>query len=150
MIAMLESVPNDMRSDLRFQRAVTLAAHLAACRENWLDRMISGGKHQGPWWEDNAQLEPTKQRFVHMQGAWTDYLRELNENELLKNFEFETTTGKYRWNIEGQIMQLIGHAFYHRGQVALLVDQLGGTVIDTDYLYWAMQKNPEYGFIGNE
>ncbi len=33
MLAMLESVPEANRSDPRFQRAVTLADHLAACRE---------------------------------------------------------------------------------------------------------------------
>ena len=32
-----------------------------------------------------------------------------------------------------QIEQLAGHAAYHRGQIALLVDQLGGEVQDTDY-----------------
>ncbi|MGC4045162.1 MAG: DinB family protein [Armatimonas sp.] len=43
--------------------------------------------------------------------------------------------------IEVQIVQLIGHAPYHRGQVALLVDQLGGEVVDTDYADWWWYRN---------
>jgi uncharacterized damage-inducible protein DinB len=38
--------------------------------------------------------------------------------------------------VEVQVIQLFGHASYHRGQIALLVDQLGGEVVDTDYVDW--------------
>ena len=42
MLAMLELVPEANRSDARFQQAVAIAGHLAACREFWLEHM--GGK----------------------------------------------------------------------------------------------------------
>jgi len=56
-------------------------------------------------------------------------------------------SSQYRWSIEGQIVQLVGHAFYHRGQIAQIVDDLGGSTVDTDYLFWAYVKNPRYGKI---
>ncbi len=37
-----------------------------------------------------------------------------------------------------QAVTLAGHASCHRGQIALLVDQLGGETVDTDYVYWAV------------
>ena len=148
MLGMIESVPADKRSDRRFQRAATLAAHLCACRENWLDRMTNGTKNQGPWWEEDAKLETLRPRYVAMEKAWCHYLAKIDDKELARNFEFPASQGSQsRWNIEGQIMQLIGHAFYHRGQIALLVDQLGGETVDTDYLYWAFPRNPEWGLV---
>ena len=46
MLKMLHSVPKRNRTDSRFQQAVSLAHHLAVCRDKWLDRMEHGGKKQ--------------------------------------------------------------------------------------------------------
>ena len=72
----------------------------------------------------------------------------MRDDDLARDFEFNSSTGdRYRWNIEGQIAQLVGHAFYHRGQISLLVDELGGETVDTDYLFWAVARNSHYGKI---
>ena len=144
MITMLDSVSSEKRSDDRFRRAVRLAAHLAACRENWLDRMAEGGTSQVDWWVDEADLDLLGPRYAAMEARWTDYLASLDEDRLDVDFEFPVSGGgSYRWNIEGQIMQLVGHGFYHRGQIALLVDELGGETVDTDFLYWAFEQYPD-------
>lgn len=146
MLSMLGSVPNEARSDARFARAVTLAAHLAACRENWLSRMKGGDSAPADWWPDGTDLNSLRPRYEALQAAWGSYLSELKDDDLAGDFEFHASDGKrYRWSIEGQIVQLVGHAFYHRGQIALLVDALGGETVDTDYLYWSYQRNPNYG-----
>jgi uncharacterized damage-inducible protein DinB len=31
---------------------------------------------------------------------------------------------------------VFGHAWYHRGQIAMLVKDLGGETVDTDYIFW--------------
>lgn len=148
MLMMIESVPDEKRSDPKFQRAIVLAAHLAACRENWLDRMTTGGKNQTDWWPENARLEDQRARYTKIERLWTDYLANLSEEEMARDFEFEASQGgRYRWNVEGQIMQLIGHAFYHRGQIAQIVDELDGDTVDTDYLFWAYNRNPNWGAV---
>lgn len=148
MLAMLQSVPVERREDPRFQRAVTLAAHLAACRMNWLDRMIGDGNSQTDWWPEAASLESLRPTFAECEAAWTAYFGGLTEANLASDFEFGAPGSRYRWNVEGQLVQLLGHAFYHRGQIALLVDQLGGATEDTDYLFWAFPRDPRYGKIG--
>lgn len=148
MLDMLESVPAGRRTDPRFDQAVTLVGHLAACRENWLDRILTGGTAQVDWWPVDEAIEGLRPRYAAIEARWYFYLDCLTPEELRGDFEFAAGDGtRYRWSIEGQIMQLIGHAFYHRGQVALLVEQLGGTTFDTDYLYWALPRNPHYGQI---
>lgn len=146
MIAMIESVPESHRAEARFGRAVDLASHLAACRENWLDRMIAKGEDQGPWWQENTELASLRPRFQNIERRWSEYLTAITEADLARDFEFAGSDGtRYRWSIEGQIIQLVGHAFYHRGQIAMLVDELGGETVDTDFLFWAYQRDSKYG-----
>src|SRR5438045_8075531 len=100
MLAMIESVPTDRRNDSRFSRTVDLAAHLAACRENWLDRMTANGENQVAWWAPNVPLETLRPRFAHIESRWTDYLASLADNDLNRTFDFSGTDGsRYRWSI---------------------------------------------------
>lgn len=137
MLTMLESVPEDNRGDARFRKAVTLADHLAACREKWLDYMDGKGANDLLWWNEQCDLATLRPRIAALESLWTDYLARLDENRLARNFEFTESNGEtFSLPTEVQIVQLIGHACYHRGQIALLVDQLGGEATDTDYVYW--------------
>lgn len=137
MLTMIESVPEANRTDARFHQSVTLAAHLAFCREYWLHLMHGGEKSQGEWFEKTADLLALRPRFAAIEARWTHYLANLDDSGLPR--EFEVSFGEYRmdWYVEGQIFQLLCHAPYHRGQIALLVDQLGGETVDTDYLMYA-------------
>jgi|CXWL01.1.fsa_nt_gi uncharacterized damage-inducible protein DinB len=147
LLKMVQSVPESNRSDSRFQLAVDLGRHMCACRDNWLVR-ITGSGDEGDWWPKGESIETLSLRMKSYESDWTRYLSILSNEELAEDFQFGVSGGnRYNWNVEGQIMQMVGHAFYHRGQIALLVDQLGGTVIDTDYLYWAYQQDPRWGIV---
>jgi len=141
MLAMLESVPEASRTDARFQQAVTLADHLAACREKWLNYMEGKGDIPAAWWNKQCDFATLRPRFVVLEKQWTDYLAHIEEDQLAQEFEFFESNGEtYRLPVEVQIVQLSGHASYHRGQIALLVDQLGGETVDTDFADWWWAK----------
>ena len=141
MLAMIESVSEANRSDARFQKAVTLAGHLAACRENWLNYMTGKSDDPVSWFDESCDLTTLRARFAALESRWTDYFANLDEEKLAKDFDFALPReGHFRLPIEVQIVQLIGHAHYHRGQVALLVDGLGGETVDTDYADWWWTK----------
>ena len=142
MLAMIESIPAGSRGDSRFQQAVSLAGHLAAVRENWLDRMEGEGIQQVDWFDESCDFASLDARFTKLESRWTNYLARLEESDLAGEFGFPTWGGgRFQLNIEVQIVQLIGHAPYHRGQIALLVDQLGGETVDTDYVFWAVPES---------
>ena len=71
------------------------------------------------------------------EAAWVAYLSRLDERELTRTLEWQAGDGRhYRWDVEGILTQVFGHAWYHRGQIAQLVALLGGKAVDTDYIFW--------------
>ena len=149
MLTMLHSVPADKRTDPLFQRAVKLAAHLAACRENWLKWMARTDDSEAEWFEVNADLNTLQSRYSAFEEKWTQYLAGLNEDGIHSNFSVTESDGSvYTFPVMLQTMQLALHAPYHRGQIALLVDLLGGETVDTDYVDWVYKRDPSQFEVG--
>lgn len=143
MIAMLQSVPETGRTDPRFTRAVKLAAHLAACRANYVE-ILQGREPKMEWWPEDVPFDSLRSLFEKIEADWSAYLASLTDSTLIENRELREGGFRYIWNIEGQIFQLTGHAYYHRGQISLLVGELGGTTVDTDYMDWAYDRDPRF------
>lgn len=135
-LAMLASVPVERRDTAEFQKAVGRMAHLVAARQRWLQRLGH--------WPEAPSLFPEVTALMDLsalvadtEAAWVAYLSRLDEAELAREFEWEVADGRrYRWDVEGVLTQMFGHAWYHRGQIAQLVAGLGGKAVDTDYIFW--------------
>ena len=141
MLAMIESVPAASRSDARFQQAVSIAGHSVASRKKWLSR-IKGEplpeeeKWAAQWYDEKCSFAALGSRFADTAREWADYLTSLDEAQLAQKFEFAEGEEHLSLPIEVQIIHLFSHASYHRGQVALLVNELSGEVPLTDYEDW--------------
>ena len=137
-IEMLNSVPAEKQKTEKFQKAVDKMAHLVTARQRWLTRL-------GYWTEvpslfpKGTPLADLPAMVAKTEAAWIDYLSKLDEKELNREVQWQAVFDNkyYRWNIEGILTQVNGHAWYHRGQVASLVADLGGKAVDTDYLFFA-------------
>lgn len=135
-LEMLASVPEDRRSDPEYQKAVGKMAHLAAARQRWLHR-LGHFPVLPPVFPQATPLEAVREMVAKTETAWVHYLNGLDEAELTRSMDWTAPDGKrYRWDVEGVLTQVFGHAFYHRGQIATLVAMLGGKAVDTDYLFW--------------
>ena len=145
MLRWLDTVPAENRNDPRYQQALTLAGHLAAARENWMDRIRSDGQAQVNWFPARQDRESLEARFAAIFAGWRLLLE---ESDLSQDFEYQFGSKRMRWNVEEQAIQMLTHAPYHRGQIALLVDQLGGKTTDTDYLFWRREQEKRWGEIG--
>jgi uncharacterized damage-inducible protein DinB len=135
-LAMLASVPADQRSRAEFQKAVDRLSHLVAARRRWLSRL--GHLSEAPkLFPSGTQLADLPTAVADTEQAWVTYLSQLDDAGLARELEWAAGDGRrYRWTVEGVLTQLFGHAWYHRGQIAQLVAALGGTTVDTDYIFW--------------
>lgn len=135
-LEMLASVPAERRSDASFQKAVDRMAHLVAARRRWLNRLGHLADAPGLFPKE-TKLSDLPKIVADTEAAWGAYLERLDDGELNRMLEWQTADGKrYRWDVEGILTQVFGHAWYHRGQIAQLVAGLGGKAVDTDYIFW--------------
>jgi uncharacterized damage-inducible protein DinB len=132
----IDSVPTVSKTDPKYQQAVELAYHLAACRHNWLQFMTTSEPEIFTWWEKGVSVSQAKSVYEDTLADWERHLAMSDPQSLDAPFSF--VEGGETWSLirRDQIMQLVGHGFYHRGQIALLVSQLGGETTDTDFIYW--------------
>jgi uncharacterized damage-inducible protein DinB len=135
-LAMLASVPTERRSAAEFQKALDRMAHLVAARRRWLHRL--GHLPEAPGlFPQGTKLTELPAQVADTEAAWSTYLDRLDERELARTLEWVVADGRrYRWDVEGVLTQVFGHAWYHRGQIAQLVAGLGGKAVDTDYIFW--------------
>jgi uncharacterized damage-inducible protein DinB len=135
VITMLESVPEDRRKDPDFTKALEKTSHIFLARRLWLFRL-------GHYPTAPASLFPVlpipelKALMVDVEKEWSDYFAKLSEAELPKSIEYVRAGQKVRYVVEKALIQVGTHAFYHRGQIGMLVARLGGSFVDTDYVFW--------------
>lgn len=135
-LEMLASVPADKQSDPDSRKAVDKMAHLVAARLRWLHRLGHYPELPAVFPKDTTLTELATQ-VAQAETLWVAYLAKLDDAELVRELEWTAPDGKrYRFNVEGILTQVNGHAWYHRGQIAMLVAKLGGKAVDTDYLFW--------------
>jgi uncharacterized damage-inducible protein DinB len=140
----LRTVASERRSHLSFQKAVSLVGHLVAARQLWLYRLGFRGsapRNVSDFFPEGLTLDDLASRLRDMHREWDDYLEGLDEGELARVFEYRALEGdRYRNRVEDIVTQLFGHSWYHRGQVASLVRELGGEPAATDYVFWVREK----------
>ena len=134
VIKSLHSVPEDKRGSPEFQRAVDKLAHVFSARLMWLARF--DGQAQLELFPSGASIEELPRLCEQVAEHWRSRLESIKEAQLDKLFEYSAFDGKRFANTYQEILtQLFGHAWYHRGQIATLVAQCGGTPPVTDYIY---------------
>lgn len=135
-LRMLDSVPAGTRSSPQFARAVGKMAHLIAARHMWLHRLGVAADRPDSWFPATP-FEQLAGAVEAIEQRWTAYLGGLSEADIVSDFTCVGGDGRrYRWRLLDLLTQVFGHAWYHRGQIAMLVKDLGGEPVDTDYIFW--------------
>ena len=124
------------RASSQFTRAVGKMAHLVAARHMWLFRLGVVTDRPESWFPSTT-LDQLPAAVEAIEQRWTAYLARLTDSDLTADFVYTGSDDRrYRWRLLDLLTQVFGHAWYHRGQIAMLVKDLGGDVVDTDYIFW--------------
>lgn len=140
VIAAFETVPADQRADPLFGKALDLLGHIAAARRLWLFRIGAIPETPGELFPRGVDLDQVHRDLADIQDAWGNYLEHLDPEELDREFSYQSTEGPtFRNRVEDILVQLFGHSWYHRGQIAAAVRALGGEPASTDFVFWSRE-----------
>ena len=121
-------------------QAVRLYAHLAAATHIWLARLC-GRTPQHPVWPA-LSLDAA----IALSAESVEGLRAFvggDADALETEIEYATSTGQRFANTVGDVLaHVMLHGTYHRGQLALLTRQGGGTPAATDLIVYARTVSP--------
>lgn len=137
-IESLRSVPEADRSGSEYGRAVSILAHMAAARCVWLYRLGALAERPRDLFPQEVDIDKVAADLHAAEQRWVKHLATLCDEDLSRVIEYQTTEGaRFRNSLEEILTQLYGHSLYHRGQIAMLVKNAGGTPAATDFIYWA-------------
>lgn len=139
----LRGVPADRRASPEYLRACGIFAHTVLVRRIWLVRMAGGPPFVGPAFPDGTDLAAVAAGWRAVCGDWERFLDGLTDADLARAFEYSGLFGgRFRSRVGDVLPHLFAHSAYHRGQIALLVKQAGGTPAATDFIYFNRETLP--------
>lgn len=136
-LASLEAVSGERRDEEPYRRCVELLAHLVAARRTWLFRFGVSGSRPATLFPKGGSLAEVASELAAMEAEWESFLDTLDEAGLERVFEYTALEGaRFRNVVEDILTQLFGHSWYHLGQIAQLLRQMGETPAVTDYVFF--------------
>jgi uncharacterized damage-inducible protein DinB len=114
-------------------RAVEIFAHLAASEHVWLARLQGGEPTHSVWPELDA--DEALQLAADSAAGLAAVARSLDLEGTMRTLTYRNSAGREFTDPVGDILlHLALHGSYHRGQIALLVRDGGGSPASTDYI----------------
>ena len=113
--------------------------HTLSAEWGWLDRC--GGEPRGPRLEpdDYPTLESVMETWSRVEGYVRGFLSALSDDDLGRPIEFSLASGPTRRLAMVDLMQQsIFHAVHHRGQVALMLRELGYAPGNFDFVLYCL------------
>jgi len=134
----LSAVPPEKRAAPEFRKAVDLLAHVVGARWFWLQRIVGTTERPLKMFMKDFPVADLPARISEMEEAWSTFLGGLTDPELSRAVEWGPADGpRFSNTVEDVLTQLFGHSTYHRGQIALLIRQIGCEPAATEFVYFA-------------
>ncbi|MGP1273220.1 MAG: DinB family protein [Phycisphaerales bacterium] len=141
VLTSLASVAASRRTEPSICRAMALAAHIQAARLLWLHRLTGTGERPEAVFFDTMTLGEVERMTAEADEAWRSYADELTESELGRVARYANLQGQpHECAVADVLTHVVNHASYHRGQIAMLVRQAGGTPAVTDFIFFAYRE----------
>jgi uncharacterized damage-inducible protein DinB len=115
--------------------------HVLSAEWGWLDRC--GGEQRGPRLnpDDYPAAESVIETWRRVEGCVRAFLPKLKDEDLARAIEFSIGSGPTHSITLGDLMyHSVIHAVHHRGQVALILRELGYTPGNFDFLIYCIEQ----------
>jgi uncharacterized damage-inducible protein DinB len=116
--------------------AQLMLSHILSAEKIWMVRLQGEDSSAIPVFEEFS-LEECARISDELHRDYLAYIDSLTESDLDTLISYKNTKGvPFQTSIKDILTHVGLHGVYHRGQVALLVRQGGGTAIGTDYIIY--------------
>ncbi len=109
--------------------------HLVGAEKIWLSRWIGKPETQGLSQADAPTLRALKEIWEDVSSRIARFIARLDAAKLQSSFEYANLKGTiYTNTLEQTLQHVVNHSSYHRGQLAVLMRQLGLQPVNTDLI----------------
>ncbi|HET8775410.1 MAG TPA: DinB family protein [Thermoanaerobaculia bacterium] len=118
-------------------------AHMIFAEWLWLRRWKGEFPTTRPEWAKETALEALAARLREIESERAELLGSLSDADVQREFAYRNMAGNpYSAVLGEQMAHVVNHGTYHRGQLATMIRQAGGTPPSTDLvnLYAASRK----------
>jgi len=114
--------------------------HILSANRVWLYRWR--GKESEPLKIENfPAMEVVKKQWDTYQCEISNFLHSLTEEKLIAPLQYSDFKGNvYAQPLCQQMQHKVNHSSYHRGQLVMMLRQLGTAVVSTDLITYIRQK----------
>jgi uncharacterized damage-inducible protein DinB len=107
----------------------------------WLERWHGRSHGPEPPWPQPRDFAELRSRWPDVERGLRDFAAGLTPSDLERVIEYRRTTGSvFRQPLQPMLQHLVNHGTYHRGQVAMMLRQLGGVPLATDYIVFERER----------
>lgn len=116
--------------------------HILSAEWIWLERWLGRAPTQFLNVADFPSTEPLRARWSSVAEDYHQFLHTLTPEYLIEPFAYLNRTGE-RWvyPLWQQMVHVVNHSTYHRGQITTLLRQLGAEPATTDLLVYYDEQN---------
>ena len=110
-------------------------AHILGAEWIWLERWLGRSPKALLSSTDFPTVESLKLRWESLEQDYHGFLHSLTPARLSENLAYINRSGeRYEYPLWQQMVHVVNHSTYHRGQVTTLLRQLGAEPATTDFL----------------
>jgi uncharacterized damage-inducible protein DinB len=134
--AMADLTPEQYTRDLggSFPSIQATVAHLLNAETVWLNRLL-GENRPGVGPDSVPTVAAARERWNQLKGTYLSLLEQIGDAGLTVSLQAKTSSGQVyshpRWEV---LQHLVNHGTYHRGQIALMMRQVGVAPASTDLI----------------
>ena len=127
-----EQFSRELKSSFPSVRATL--EHILWAEWLWLERW-QGRSHAGPLGGERADLSAVRARWNQIEADLQGFVRQLSAADLERVVTYRNTKGQGFSNpLRHMLQHLVNHGTYHRGQITMMLRQLGATPLATDLI----------------
>ena len=112
-------------------------AHILSAEWIWLERWLGRSPKALLSASDFPTVQALRQRWTTVQHDQNQYIQTLVPHRLQDEVSYTNTKGeRYAYALWRQMVHVVNHSSYHRGQITTLLRQIGAEPVGTDLLVY--------------